>query len=136
MIQCATILCYCVLHGIVNVILVAVTPLILTFYSLSGEVKQLVFVLVALHSLFMSTLYPLAYPLANGMRAAGDVKFTMCIAILASVLCRAAFSYIFGVWLEMGIIGVWLAMGVDWLVRVIPFVKRYHSGKWKAFQVI
>lgn len=121
---------------LLNVILVAVTPLILTFYSLSGEVKQLVFVLVALHSLFMSTLYPLAYPLANGMRAAGDVKFTMCIAILASVLCRAAFSYIFGVWLEMGIIGVWLAMGVDWLVRVIPFVKRYHSGKWKAFQVI
>jgi Na+-driven multidrug efflux pump len=43
---------------------------------------------------------------------------------------------ILGVWLNMGIVGIWIAMGIDWGIRALFFIKRFHSGKWKNFRVI
>ena len=125
------------LGGIIwNLVFFLLTPVILKLYSLSGEAVRLVMVLVLLHNIFNALLCPVGFSVSNGMRAAGDVKFTMYASIFATVICRTAFSVLFGVWLELGVVGITLAMICDWGIKAFLVVLRWHSGKWKEFQVI
>lgn len=119
-----------------NLLIFALTPLFLRFYALEPETKQLVVWLVLIHNLFNAIAYPFSGALSNGLRAAGDVKFTMYVSILSTVAVRLSLSWVLGVALQMGVIGIAIAMVSDWVVRAIIFIRRLQSGKWKAFQVI
>ena len=116
-----------------NVLVVIMTPLVLLLYSLSEDTKNLVILLVIIHSIFNVLLCPVAFSLSNGLRA---IKFTMCAAIFATVVCRVIFSIVFGVWMNLGVIGICLAMVGDWLVKAALIMVRYRSRKWTKFQVI
>ena len=119
-----------------NVLIFALTPPLLTLYSLSPEAKELVVLLVLIHGVGGSLLNTLAFSLSNGLRAAGDIQYTMYASIFATVVCRVFFSLLLGVWMDMGVIGITLAMVCDWLVKAILVVLRYRSRKWTLFQVI
>lgn len=77
-----------------------------------------------------------AFSLSNGLRAAGDIRFTMYASIFATVVYRVVFSVIFGVWMNRGVIGICLAMVGDWLVKALLILVRYRSRKWTEFRVI
>lgn len=119
-----------------NTVIFAVSPLILKLYSLSSETINLIIILILIHNVFNILFAPLSGPLSTGLRAAGDVKFTMYISIFATVICRVFFSVVFGIWMNMGVIGIALAMCCDWAIRAVIFTLRYKSGKWKNFKVI
>lgn len=114
----------------------AVTPLALKLYSLSAETVRLVIIMCFIHNLFNAIFHPSGFVLANGLRAAGDVRYTMYTSIFASVICRVALSFVFGVWMGLGVIGVTVAMVCDWGIRMVLIRIRYHRGKWKEFKVI
>lgn len=119
-----------------DVVFFLITPFILKLYSLSDEAVRLIIILCFMHNLFNALLHPPGFVLANGLRAAGDVKYTMYTSIFATVICRVILSIIFGIWMNLGVIGVALAMGCDWAIRAILIVSRYKKGKWKEMQVI
>lgn len=119
-----------------NLLVFLLTPAFLRLYALEPETKQLVIWLVLIHNLFNAVAYPFSGALSNGLRAAGDVKFTMYVSILSTVFVRLLLSYLFGITLQMGVIGIAAAMVCDWIVRAVIFLGRQRSGKWKAFQVI
>lgn len=114
----------------------AVTPLVLKLYSLSDEAVHLVIILCFIHNFFNAIFHPSGFVLSNGLRAAGDVRYTMVTSIFASVICRVALSFVFGIWMNMGVIGVALAMACDWGIRAVLIRLRYRMGRWKEFQVI
>ena len=119
-----------------NAIVLALTPLFMHFYQLSSETVQLIFYLVVIHNVFNAIVYPISGPLSNGLRAAGDVKFTMIVSIASTLLGRFVFSIIFAIYLNMGVIGIAFAMCLDWTIRAIIFYCRYRSLKWLEFKVI
>ena len=119
-----------------NLLIFILTPVFLHFYSLSSETKQLVIWLVLIHNVFNAAAYPFSGALSNGLRAAGDVKFTMYVSVVSTVAVRLFLSYLLGVTLQMGVIGIALAMVCDWVVRAVFFFWRERTGRWKAFQVI
>lgn len=119
-----------------NAIVLALTPLLMHFYQLSSETVQLIFYLVVIHNAFNAIVYPISGPLSNGLRAAGDVKFTMIVSIASTLLARFVFSIIFAVYLNMGVIGIAFAMCLDWTIRAVIFYYRYRSLKWLEFKVI
>lgn len=119
-----------------NLLFFLITPFILKLYSLSGEAVRLVLILVLLHNIFNALLCPVAFSVSNGMRAAGDVKYTMYASIFSTVVCRTAFSVLFGITLNLGVIGITLAMVCDWAVKAALILLRWKSGKWKNFKVI
>ena len=43
---------------------------------------------------------------------------------------RVGLSYVFGLYMGMGVMGVWLAMFCDWLFRGSMFFVRLISNKW------
>ena len=92
--------------------------------------------LVLIHNVFNATAYPFSGALSNGLRSAGDVKFTMYVLIISTIVVRLFLSWLLGIVFDMGVIGIALAMVSDWIVRAVIFLWRQKSGKWKNFQVI
>ncbi|MGN0317866.1 MAG: MATE family efflux transporter [Lachnospira sp.] len=119
-----------------NLLVFLLTPTFLKFYALEPETKQLVIWLVLIHNVFNAVAFPFSGALSNGLRAAGDVKFTMYVSVISTIAVRLILSYLLGITLQMGVIGIAIAMVCDWLIRAVIFFWRQKSGKWKKFQVI
>lgn len=60
------------------------------------EAKDLVIWLVLINNILNGLTYSFAGSLGNGLRAAGDVKFTMIESIVLTVAARLFFSALFG----------------------------------------
>lgn len=119
-----------------NFLVFLFTPLFLRFYALEPQTKQLVIRLVLIHNIFNAAAFPFSGALSNGLRAAGDVKFTMYVSVLSTIAGRLFLSYLLGIVFHMGVIGIAIAMVCDWVIRAVVFIWRQKSGKWKEFQVI
>lgn len=119
-----------------NALIFAATPVVMLAYPLSEEIIRLVIVLVLIHNLFNAVAFPASGALPNGLRAAGDVRYTMYVAIASTIVVRFVLSVILGIGLNLGVIGVAAAMCCDWFVRAVLFLRRFRSGQWKEFQVI
>lgn len=124
------------LSSVWNFLIFIFTPLFLRFYALEPQTKQLVIWLVLIHNVFNAAAFPFSGALSNGLRAAGDVKFTMYVSVLSTIAGRLFLSYLLGIVLNMGVIGIAVAMVCDWVIRAVIFIRRQKSGKWKEFQVI
>lgn len=119
-----------------NIAFFALTPLILKLYSLSNDIIEMIIILCLIHNVFNALLCPIANSLSNGLRACGDVKYTMYTSIFSTVVCRVILSFIFGVWMNLGVIGIAIAMVGDWAIKSALIIIRYTKGKWKEFKVI
>lgn len=119
-----------------NVFIFVLTPFIMKFYALSDQTIDLIIVLVLIHNIFNTVAFPFSGPLSNGLRATGDVKFTMIVSIASTVLGRFVFSIILAVYMNLGVIGIALAMCLDWSIRAVVFYLRLKSEKWTQFKVI
>ena len=125
-----------VLSVLWNALIFALTPLIIRYSAISPEAKELVIWLVLINNIFNGLAYPFAGSLGNGLRAAGDVKFTMIVSITLTVVARLLFSALFGLWLGWGVIGVAIGMSIDLVFRGAIFIWRLKSQKWTHFQLI
>mgnify|MGYP004456256949 FL=1 len=73
---------------------------------------------------------------AYGLRAAGDVKFSMTTSIITMWGCRVALCIFLVKAFGMGPMAVWYGMFADWTLRSIIFISRYLSGAWMKKEVI
>lgn len=73
---------------------------------------------------------------AYGLRAAGDVKFSMTTSIITMWGCRVALCIFLVRAFGMGPMAVWYGMIADWTLRSIIFISRYLSGAWMKKEVI
>ena len=119
-----------------NIVLLGGLPWILNIYSLSPEAYHYAFILVWIHNVAGTLIWPLSFMVPNALRAAGDVKYTMFISIFSMVVFRLAASVILGSYLQWGGIGVWIAMVLDWSFRTVMFGVRYKKGKWKKMRIV
>ncbi len=122
-----------VLSVLWNALIFAATPLIGKHSAISPEAKELVIWLVLINNIFSGLAYPFAGSLGNGLRAAGDVKFTMIVSIVLTVAARLFFSALFGMWLSWGVIGVAIGMSIDFVFHGAIFIWRQKSQKWTQF---
>ena len=119
-----------------NLLIFLLTPLFLMVYALEPETKRLVIWLVLIHNVFNAAAFPFSGALSNGLRAAGDVKYTMVVSVVSTLAVRLFLSWLLGIVFDMGVIGIAVAMVCDWVFRAVVFFLRQKSGKWKNFQVI
>lgn len=90
--------------------------------------------------LWITIVKPLVWTIAfvpgYGMRAAGDVKFSMVLSCVSMWVCRFCLCVFLIRKMEFGPMGVWIGMFTDWTVRGIVFTWRFHSRKWLEHKVI
>lgn len=118
-----------IIMGVLNLLVLAAAPLIVTWFQLSAETAKVTRWLISYHSICCMIIWPASFALPNALRAANDVKFTMVIAIFSMWTWRIAFSYVLGQYFGLGVKGIWIAMTVDWLFRAICFIHRFIYGK-------
>lgn len=119
-----------------NGLIFAIMPVLMHFYALEPQTKHLTILLVLIHNIFSAVAFPFADPLGKGLRAAGDVKFTMYVSLFTTIVVRLVFSVLFGIGLHMGVIGIACAMCLDWTSRGIILWWRFKQGKWKQMKII
>ena len=125
-----------IVTALIGGVVIIALPWILDLYTLSSEARNFTYILVIMHNIMAFALHPTSFVLPNGLRAAGDVKYSMYIGISSMIVFRLGAAVLFGIVLNMGIIGVWIAMGTDWLCRSVCFMIRFIKGRWKEFKLI
>ncbi len=116
---------------VVNILIVLLLNPLISLFSLSIETAAITYDLLLFHSIMSSILWPAAFTLPNGLRAANDVRFTMFVSVLSMWLCRIGLSYVLGTMLNMQVFGIWIAMTIDWVFRIIFFLIRICGNRWK-----
>lgn len=121
---------------VINFVILALVPFILWAYNLSDVTAEASRVIIYFHSVSACLIWPVAFSLPATLRAAGDAKVTMVIALVSMWIFRIIFSYILGGYFGLGVLGVWIAMVIDWCVRAVCMALRYKTGKWKLIHSI
>ena len=119
-----------------NALVLLFVPAILPLYAVTPETLHYIWVIVIIHNIFAALVQPFAMPLSSGLRAAGDVQFSLWSSLLCTVVFRTILSFALGLWMGMGIIGIVWAMVLDWCLKALLDVLRFKSNKWKNMQVI
>ena len=101
-------------------------------FNLSAEATQMAVQVILWNGVFTIVIWPASFTLPNGLRAAGDVRFTMGISVLSMWIFRIGFSYLLAQGLQLGLMGVWFAMFIDWFVRAVLFIWRFLSNRWRG----
>lgn len=81
-------------------------------------------------------VWTMAFVPGYGLRAAGDVKFSMITSCCTMWACRFCLCVFLIRVLGFGPMGVWIGMFADWTVRGIIFTWRFHSRRWLEHKVI
>lgn len=71
-----------------------------------------------------------------GLRAAGDVKFSMILSTCSMWIFRVSLCIYLCRVQGFGPIAVWIGMFADWTVRSIVFTIRFHRRKWLEHKVV
>ncbi len=122
---------------VLNVCLFFCAAPVVALFDLSDLATELSIELLRQYAVFTAIFWPMAFPFANALRAAGDAQFTMWTSIASMAVVRVGLSYLFILGpMDMGIFGVWFAMYADWIVRIAFFLPRYLKGKWKTMSAV
>lgn len=115
----------------VSLIMIVGAPLFLKIYHLTPETTTLALQVIRYHAVMCMVAWIPSFTLPNTLRAAGDVMWTMAIAIISMWVFRIGTAYFFSNVFHLGLIGIWIAMTIDWMFRGICYEIRYHGGKWE-----
>ena len=98
--------------------------------GMEAESARLCLQMVAFITITKPISWVLSFIPAYGMRAAGDVKFSMITSCASMWLCRVSLCIFLCRFCDFGPIAVWIGMFADWSVRAVVFMLRFHSRKW------
>lgn len=129
--------------GILNLLSFLFAQPLVALFNLEPASQVLAVEVLRWCAVFTAIFWPSSFTLPNALRAAGDARFTMAVALGSMFLFRVGLSYVlasdtlFGLPMPgLHLLGVWLAMFVDWIIRTSFFTVRFLRGKWKTIQVI
>ena len=122
---------------VVSSILVSISVQPLTV--LSGMEKDVAALAIEL-TIFVHIIKPITWVFsflpAYGMRAAGDVRFSMAVSSITMWTCRVAVTIVLARVFGFGPIAMWIGMAADWTLRSLCFIVRFKSGRWLSHRVL
>lgn len=106
---------------------------LLTFFTSNSEIIQIASVLLIL-TIILEPGRSFNMVIINSLRAAGDAKFPVYMAMISMWGIGLPIAYLLGIQLEMGLIGVWISFIVDEWVRGIFMYRRWRSRVWTDYR--
>ena len=114
----------------------ALTKPITILGGMEKESADMCFHMVMWITIVKPLVWIMAFIPGYGLRAAGDVKFSMIVSCCTMWACRFCLCVFLIRVMGFGPMGVWIGMFADWTVRSIIFTWRFHSRKWLQHKVI
>ena len=109
---------------------------ILSLYYTTDEILTILQPVLITLIIAMPIGWSASFVTPGALRATGDVKYTMIVAVASMIFVRVALAYVLGVYFGLGILGVWFSMYADWVVRGVFFLNRVRNGKWQGRAVV
>ena len=109
---------------------------IVTIGGMNPESAKMCLNMVFWITIFKPLFWVPSFVPAYGMRAAGDVRFSMIVSCASMWICRYCLCSFLIRYMGFGVIAVWIGMFTDWGVRGVIFIRRFFSKKWLAHKVI
>ncbi|QDZ93557.1 MATE family efflux transporter [Bacillus altitudinis] len=106
---------------------------LLTFFTSNSEIIQTASLLLIL-TIVLEPGRSFNMVIINSLRAAGDAKFPVYMAMISMWGIGLPIAYLLGIQLEMGLIGVWISFIVDEWVRGIFMYRRWRSRVWTEYR--
>ncbi|MED4562896.1 MATE family efflux transporter [Bacillus altitudinis] len=106
---------------------------LLTFFTSNSEIIQIASLLLIL-TIILEPGRSFNMVIINSLRAAGDAKFPVYMAMISMWGIGLPIAYLLGIQLEMGLIGVWISFIVDEWVRGIFMYRRWRSRIWTEYR--
>lgn len=125
-----------IMAAVNNLLVYLAMPYALSLYSLSSETLKIAETILTMECIAVTTIHAPAFVLPTCIRAAGDAKYTMYVGVGSMFGARVLSAYLLGTALGMGVVGTRIGMYIDWGVRIIFFVYRWRSGKWKLYRLV
>ena len=104
--------------------------------GMEAESAKMCFYMIGWITVVKPIVWTLAFVPAYGMRAAGDVRFSMILSCSSMWLFRVTLCIYLCRVHGFGPIAVWIGMFTDWTVRGIVFTIRFKSRRWLAHEVV
>ena len=117
-------------------LLIAVTKPVTVISGMDPVAADMVFDMMLYITITKPFVWVLSFVPAYGMRAAGDIKFSMIVSTMTMWFARVAISTFLIRVMHFGPIAVWIGMSCDWTIRGIIFTCRFFSNKWLEKRVI
>ena len=114
----------------------ALTKPITILGGMEKESADMCFHMVMWITIVKPLVWIMAFIPGYGLRAAGDVKFSMIVSCCTMWACRFCLCVFLIRVMGFGPMGVWIGMFADWTLRGIIFTWRFHSRKWLQHKVI
>lgn len=114
----------------------AATKPVIWMAGMEAESARLCMEMMIAITIIKPIIWTFSFVPGYGLRAAGDVKFSMIVSTTTMWLCRVAVCIFLIRVMGFGPIAVWIGMFLDWTVRGIVFTIRFISGKWMQMKVI
>ena len=114
----------------------AITVPVTIIGGMDSESAKLCLYMMGAITIFKPFFWTLSFIPAYGMRAAGDVRFSMIVSTCTMWFCRVAICIFLVKMFDFGPIAVWIGMFADWGVRAVIFAARFFSGRWLNKSVI
>ena len=114
----------------------ALTEPITILGGMEKESADMCFHMVMWITIVKPLVWIMAFIPGYGLRAAGDVKFSMIVSCCTMWACRFCLCVFLIRVMGFGPMGVWIGMFADWTLRGIIFTWRFHSRKWLQHKVI
>ena len=114
----------------------ALTKPITILGGMEKESADMCFHMVMWITIVKPLVWIMAFIPGYGLRAAGDVKFSMIVSCCTMWACRFCLCVFLIRVMGFGPMGVWIGMFADWTVRAVLFTWRFHSRKWLEHKVI
>ena len=114
----------------------ALTKPVTILGGMEKESADMCFHMVMWITIVKPLVWIMAFIPGYGLRAAGDVKFSMIVSCCTMWACRFCLCVFLIRVMGFGPMGVWIGMFADWTLRGIIFTWRFHSRKWLQHKVI
>lgn len=130
------LMCIAGIGTLISCLLVlAITKPVTWLAGMEAEAAQMCFELVIAMTVVKPLVWVGAFGLPYGLRAAGDVKFSMIASVCIMWGCRVALGIFLVRVFHFGLMGVWIGMFADWIVRAVIFTTRFVNGKWLQYKL-
>lgn len=108
----------------------AITKPVTWLAGMEASSAKLCFEMVTAITIVKPIAWVGSFIISYGLRAAGDVRFSMIVSTITMWCCRVVLCVFLVRVYHFGPMAVWIGMFADWTVRSVIFTSRFLSGKW------
>lgn len=114
----------------------ALTKPVTWIAGMEPESARMCYEMICAITIVKPLVWVMSFVPGYGLRAAGDVRFSMIVSCCTMWLCRVSLCIFLAKVFGMGPMAVWIGMFSDWTIRAVMFGWRFRSGRWMVHKVV